>query len=170
MKKVILILIAFVAIASVSCSNQKKSSSSEPIVSTGVSVSGPDVIIYKTRGDYKLLVPVIMNDEKNDIVSYPAPGDLKYKGKPAIPNELDNGFLLDNRGITKNVAFTSYTYEEYMALDKTPAREDLLTSIVDPDPITEMYNLGKRAAYQDEVNELNTIIQAGDFSNFRKIK
>ena len=170
MKKVILILIAFVAITNISCSNQQKSSSSEPIVSTGVSVSGPDVIIYKTRGDYKLLVPITLNDEKTEIVSYPAPGDLKYKGKPAIPTELDNGFLLDNRGINKNVAFTSYTYEDYMALEKTPSKEELMSLIVDVDPIDVMYNLGKRAAYQDEVNELNTIIQAGDFSNFRKIK
>ena len=138
MKKVILILIAFIAITSISCSNQQKSSSSEPIVSTGVSVSGPDVIIYKTRGDYKLLVPITLNDEKTEIVSYPAPGDLKYKGKPAIPTELDNGFLLDNRGINKNVAFTSYTYEDYMALEKTPSKEELMSLIVDVDPIDVM--------------------------------
>jgi hypothetical protein len=111
-----------------------------------------------------------MNDEKTEVASFPAPGDLKYKGKPSIPTELDNGFLLDNRGITKNVAFTSYTYEEYIALDKTPSKEDLLTRIVDPDPITEMYNCGKRAAYQDEVVELNKIIQTGDLSSFRQLK
>ena len=112
----------------------------------------------------------IMNDEKTEITSFPAPGDLKYKGNPSLPTELENGFLLDNRGITRNVAFTSYTYEEYMALEKTPSKEDLLTRIVDQDPLTEMYNCGKRAAYQDEVVELNKIIQAGDFSNFRKLK
>jgi len=170
MKKVVIILAAIASLAVISCSNQKKSTSTEPIVSTGVSISGPDAIIYKTRGDYKLLVPVIMNDDKTEIISYPAPGDLKYKGKPAIPTELNDDFLLDNRGITKNAAFTSYTYEEYMALDKTPSKEELMSLIIDADPIDIMYNCGKRAAYQDEVNELNTIIQSGDFSNFRKLK
>ena len=170
MKKVVIILIAIASVTAVSCSNQKKSSGSDPIVTTGVSVSGPDAIIYKTRGDYRLLVPVTMNDEKTAIVSFPAPGDLKYKGKPALPTELEKGFLLDNRGITRNVAFTSYSYEEYMALEKTPTKEDLLTRIVDPDPLTEMYNCGKRAAYRDEIVELNKIIQTGDFSNFRKLK
>ncbi|MEE4255490.1 MAG: hypothetical protein V2I47_00485 [Bacteroidales bacterium] len=170
MKKVVIILIAIASVAALSCSNQNKKSSSEPIVTTGITVSGPDAIIYKTRGDYKLLVPVIMNDEKTEIASFPAPGDLKYKGKPSFPTELENGYLLDNRGITRNVAFTSYSYEEYMALEKTPSKEDLLTRIVDQDPLTEMYNCGKRAAYQDEVVELNRIIQEGDFSNFRKLK
>ncbi len=170
MKKVVFLLIAIISIMSFSCSNQKKNTSNKPIVSTGVGVSGPDAIIYKTKDDYNMLVPVIMNAEKTDIVSYPAPGDLKYKGEMATPTLLEDGFLLDNRGITKNVAFLNITYEDYMALKKSPGKDELMGLIIDNDPITEMYNCGKRAIYKKEVEELNAIISGNDFSKFRKLK
>jgi len=111
-----------------------------------------------------------MNDERSNIVSYPAPGDLKYKGKPATPSELTGGFLLDNRGINENVAFINVTYEKYMALEKTPSKEELLSLVIDPYPLEVMFNCGKRAAFKDEVEELNAIIEARDFSKFRKLK
>jgi len=170
MKKVVFLFIALIAIISFSCSNRVTKTSDEPIVSTGVGVSGPDAIIYKTKNDYNLMVPVIMNAEKTDIVSYPAPGDLKYKGKTATPTLLDNGYLLDNRGITENVAFLSITYEEYMALDKSPQKEELLSLIIDNDPLIEMFNCGKRATFKNETEDLNALISKNDFSAFKKLK
>ncbi|MEN8226456.1 MAG: hypothetical protein ABFS05_13960, partial [Bacteroidota bacterium] len=93
----------------------EKQTEEKPQAAIAVASTGPDAIIYKTKADYNALVPVIMNEEKTEIVSFPAPGDLKYKGKPAVPGLLAKGFLLDNRGITANVAFLSITYEDYMA-------------------------------------------------------
>jgi hypothetical protein len=104
------------------------------------------------------------------VPSFPAPGDLKYRGKPAIPTELEDGFLLDNRGITENVAFLSITYEAYIALDKTPTKDELLAMIIDSDPLTVMFNCGKRSQYNNEVLELNTCILDNDFSKFKKLK
>jgi len=170
MKKIPILLVVIIAITSFSCSNSSQSTSSAPIESTGITSTGPDAIIYKTKADYNTLVPVIMNSERTDIVSYPAPGDLKYRGKPAIPTELEDGFLLDNRGITENVAFLNITYEAYIALDKTPSKDELLEMIIDSDPLTAMFNCGKRSGYNNEVQELNTCILGSDFSKFKKLK
>ena len=170
MKKILLLLVVIIAITSFSCSNSSQSTSGVPIESTGITSTGPDALIYKTKADYNTLVPVILNAERTDIVSFPAPGDLKYKGKPAIPTELENGFLLDNRGITENVAFLNITYESYIALDKTPSKDELLEMIIDSDPLTVMFNCGKRARYNNEVQELNTCILDNDFSKFKKLK
>lgn len=170
MKKQYILLIVLISFVSFSCVNSNQSTSSEPIVSTGIAVTGPDAIIYKTKDDYSMLVPVIMNAEKTDIVSYPAPGDLKYKGKPAIPTQLADGFLLDNRGINEYVAFLNISYEDYIALKETPAKDELMEMIVSNDPLTVMFSCGKRTLYKDEAQELNAYILENDFSKFKKLK
>ncbi len=63
-------------------------------------VSSPMVYIYKTRKDYSRLVPVLMDETRTRIVSYPTPTDLKTNGKLAYPTPLENGYWLDNRGIS----------------------------------------------------------------------
>ena len=47
-------------------------------------VSSPVVYIYKMKKDYSKLVPVLMNEERTRIVSYPDPVDLQRGGKGAI--------------------------------------------------------------------------------------
>lgn len=170
MKKILFIVFAIIITTLTSCNNTVKQEKNAPQVSTGIASTGPDAIIYQTKADYNILVPVVLNDDKTKIVSYPAPGDLKYKGKPAIPTILEGGYLLDNRGITENVAFLDVTYEEYMALAKTPSAEELMSKILDKDPLILMYNCGKRKLFKDEVKELNTYILDNDFSKFTKLK
>jgi hypothetical protein len=38
---------------------------------------------------------------------------------------------LDNRGINENAVFLNITYEEYMALDKAPSKEELNAAIME---------------------------------------
>ena len=170
MKNVLLFTLIVVIFLFNSCSSPTTSEKSVPIISGAVASTGPDLIIYQTRGDYNNLVPVILNDNKTELTSYPAPGDLKYKGKPATPGLLANGFLLDNRGITSNVAFLSITYDEYMALKKTPSRTELMEWIIDKDPLLVIYNCGKRQLYKNEIEELNIYLLDNDFSKFTKLK
>jgi hypothetical protein len=170
MKKVILLLIAAITFIGASCNQQQSQNQAEPEVGVGVGVTGPEAIIYKTKGDYNRLVPIILNKEKTEIVSYPAPTDLKYKGEIAVPTVLENGFLLDNRGINADVAFINMTYEEYMTLEKSPSTDELMGLIVDYDPLVEMYSCGKRSSYANEVDELNAFILKDDFSSFRQLK
>ncbi len=134
------------------------------------SKAGPKVIIYKTKADYYHNVPVTLSEDKSEIVSYPGIKDIFYKGELAYPTKLNDNFLLDNRGIDKNVAFLKYTYEQYSKLDKTPTIDELFANILDNDPITEMYYCGSKFDYKDLVNQLNVAIDNNTKHHFKKIK
>ena len=83
--------------------------------------------------------------------------------KYPYPTPLADGYLLDNRGIGRNVAFLSYTYEEYAALPSTPSRSELLEKVIDKHPLTEIHTCGNRYQYKDLVKELNERIRSGEF-------
>ena len=151
-----------------SCCSAKKAETAQPIA--GVGIPGPKVIIYKTTKDYSKQVPVTLSDDKKSIASYPDIKDLYVNGALAYPTQLNDGFLLDNRGITANVAFLKLTYEEYSKLPTTPTSDELLKMIIDKQPLSVMYNCGSRSAFNETEKELNAKIDARDFSSFTKIK
>jgi hypothetical protein len=133
-------------------------------------IASPQAIIYKTNGDYSQLVPVILTPDKKGIESYPDIKDVYYKGKLAVPTVLHNGFLLDNRGISENVAFIKLTYEQYASLPATPTTEEIMQMIVDKNPISTMYSCGQRGKFADIENELNASIDSNNFSGFTRLK
>jgi len=120
------------------------------------------VIIYKTKFDYYYYVPVTLNNDKNRIVSYPAPGDLYYEGALALPVKLENDFLLDRRGLGTNSAFTSFTYEEYSKLKSAPSHDVLYRSIIDKDPFLVLFDCGTSLDYRHLVKNLNKKIKKGN--------
>jgi hypothetical protein len=99
---------------------------------------GPQTIVYKTKKDYYNLVPVLLSDDKTEIISYPHPIDIKVGDTYVTPTKLNEGYLLDNRGIGKNVAFLNMTYEQYSKLDRVPTLEELQNMIVDKNPLEVM--------------------------------
>ena len=121
-------------------------------------VASPHAIVYRTRGDYSQKVPIIMDKTSTYIVSYPDPVDVRNN---PVPTQLDNGFLLDNRGIGKYVAYTSYTYSEYAAMESAPTQTEFIYHIIDKYPLLEMWDCGPRHKYQDLVNDLNRLIADG---------
>ena len=121
----------------------------------------PKVIIYKMRKDYSRHVPVTLSADRKKIVAYPAISDIKVGERFTYPTALLNGWWLDNRGISRNVAFLTYTYEEYAALPATPAPSELMNHILDSDPLTDMRMMGNRYQYKDLVDELNAKIKSG---------
>jgi hypothetical protein len=123
-----------------------------------VFASGPPILVYKTKSNYNNLVPVILSDDKSKIVSYPHPKDLKIGDRYLLPYLLKNGYMLDNRGIGKNVAFLKLNYEEYARLENAPSLEELYKLIVDKDPLTELCNCGIKTAFTDPVLQINEII------------
>ncbi|MEI6122209.1 MAG: hypothetical protein WCQ95_01135 [Bacteroidota bacterium] len=123
----------------------------------GYRISRPKVVIYKTTSDYFNNVPVILSENKTKIVSYPDVKDVSYNGSLAYPTRLKKGYLLDNRGINKNVAFLHYSYEEYSKLGTTPTAESLIKMIIDFNPVLEIYLCD---CSRDTV-ELNKIIANG---------
>jgi len=132
--------------------------------------AGPPVIVYKTREHYAMNVPVILSGDKKEIISYPDRKDIFYKGELAYPVDLQNGYLLDRRGINEHVAFTHFTYEEYARLEKTPSPEELFKAIIDNDPLTEMWHCGGVYQYKDLENEIANVIEAGNFKGCTRLK
>jgi len=151
-----------------SCCSAKKAENAQP--NAGVGIPGPKVIIYKTTKDYSKQVPVTLSDDKMSIASYPDIKDVYFNGALAYPTQLNDGFLLDNRGISANVAFLSLTYQEYSKLPATPAPDELMKLIIDKQPLSLMYNCGSRSAFKQIEIDLNSKIDAKDFSLFTKIK
>lgn len=145
MKKSLLIIAMITAMMSInSCQSSKenantKASNEEKLIERTIDNSQmamPRVVVYKTTADYSNLVPIAMDESKTQIVSYPDPVDIKPHKHPTL---LQDGYLLDNFGIGRNVVYTDYTYEEYAALEKVPEIETLMEHIIDRNPLTEYY-------------------------------
>ncbi|NTW24794.1 MAG: hypothetical protein HGA37_08850 [Lentimicrobium sp.] len=146
-------------------------SGSDLVESSKVSkVTGPQVVIYKTKDNYFQHVPVNLSADKKSLISYPAPSDVLINGDLAYPEKLENGYLLDKRGINEGCAFLKWTYYEYSRLDHTPSHEELMKMILDNDPLTEMYYCGKKSDYKDLLPELNQIIMDNQLRKFKRIK
>ncbi len=157
----IILLSVFTIVSLFSCKCQKNGEQavmSKKNDQEFVRVTAP-VIIYKTNADFYNNVPVMLNDAKTDIVSYPDIVDVFYNGRLAYPTRLEDGYLLDNRGVSKNTAFLKYTYEEYSKLAATPTKEELLKMIVNKNPLTELYNCKKIS--KNNIQMLNEAIRKG---------
>jgi hypothetical protein len=120
--------------------------------------AGAPTLVYKTRGNYDRLVPVLLSEDKVEIVSYPHPKDVMVDGQLAYPTPLEKGYRLDNRGIDLNVAFLKLTYEEYAALDQAPSLAELYSLLKDTDPLEELCYCGYRYNFVDLKGQLNKLI------------
>jgi len=120
--------------------------------------TGPQTLVYKTKGNYYNLVPVLLSEDKTKIISYPHPTDLKAGSDYTLPTFLNNGYLLDNRGIGRNVAFLKLTYQEYANLEKPPTLTELYNYIIDKDPLIELCDCGTRTSFTDVEKQLNSLI------------
>ena len=154
MKLNLLVLILFC----ISCSTKKEVVQNDNIkLSEQILVLEPPVLIYKTKKNYNDLVPVLLSDGKT-IISYPHPKDLIVGNGYPLPTVLHGGYLIDNRGIGKNVAFLSITYEEYTKLKNVPSIEELYKLIIDKDPFIELCNCGTKTNFTNLEKEINYLI------------
>lgn len=128
----------------------------------GASTPGPHLLVYKTRSDYRQLVPVLLSADKKTIVSYPDPSDIRRGGKRILPGELKEGYLVDNRGIGMNVAFLNITYKKYAKLKEPPSQEKMMRMIKDADPLTALCDCGLKANFKEPVKEVNVMIDKNE--------
>lgn len=177
MNKAIATLLAIAAMtAMTACQTQKESTSantqtSEAVVKPTVdnmAMALPPVVIYKTKADYSNLVPIQLNDDKTKVVSFPDPRDV-YDSKR--PTQLNDGFLLDNFGIGKNVAYTDYTFEKYSSLQSPPGPDILMQHIYEANPLTAYYVSNKDYSRTDgrSVEKLNEAI-ANNLAGFTAVE
>jgi hypothetical protein len=164
-------ILLFIIITVIACSRHvDPSGTGSSLKKTQSSVPSPPCIIYKTKADYSKNIPVILSDDQARILSYPDVKDVFFKGDLAYPTVLNEGFLLDNRGIGPNVAFLSVTYEQYSKMVKTPSSDELFKLIIDRDPLMEMIQCGYRSNYTDIVKEVNELISSGKINTCKKLK
>ncbi len=157
MSRVVLILFVF---AFLGCKSSKKveKRTLKKIQLTPLFTPGPPTLVYKTKADYYNLVPVLLSDDRSEIIQYPHPDDLKSGENFLLPLKLKSGYLLDNKGIGVNVAFLNITYEEYAKMEEVPSLEELYEKILDKDPLVELCDCGNRTAFTNEVEQLNKLI------------
>ena len=107
----------------------------------------PRAIVYRTVADYRDKVPVNIDQRTGAIVSYPDPRDLHAE---AMPLPLANGYLLDRRGISPSVAFSSFTHTRpfftVLELLRIPTRITR-TSLSEGFPITVTRLFGRSGSY-----------------------
>lgn len=153
MKKVfVLVLVVLMASCCTSKEQKNESQLSEK--------PGPHAIVYKTKADYSMNVPISLNED-GTIMSYPDPRDLMRGDEFTFPTQLENGYLLDNRGIGTNVAFLKWTYEEYAAMSRAPLSDSIIANILDKKPLKEMYDCGLLDKFDDPVAEINEVVLKG---------
>jgi hypothetical protein len=158
MKKLLVILVALMA-----CKGQNKRTFKPDFV------AGPVTLVYKTKHDYQNLVPVMLSEDKREIVSYPNPNDIKSDLVLATPIGLNKGYYLDNRGIGLHVAFLKMTYQEYATLEKAPTLAELQALIIDKDPLVELCNCGSSKVFTNQVEQLNALIDKGTIRSVCKV-
>lgn len=117
------------------------------------------VLVYRTKGDLKNNVPIMLSGDGKTILSYPHPKDLRATDGLSVPVELENGWLLDRRGIGMNTAFLGMTYSEYAALENAPSLTELDAAITDRDPLTDLCDCGPRSAFMDPVAQIGSLIR-----------
>ncbi len=154
----IVVLLIFFAFVGCKSSNTMTQTSNEWAQFTPQYTVGPQALVYKTKNDYSNLVPVMLSDDKTEIVSYPHPNDLKVGSGYPLPTFLNKGYLLDNRGIGKNVAFLKLTYQDYSELKEVPTLKELYNYIIDKDPLTELCDCGNKTVFTDIDKQLNNLI------------
>lgn len=162
-----LLVITGITLCIFSCSCMRKTEKQTAEQKTAFSIdenipAEPPLVVYKTKADYSKLVPVLLSCDKTHIISYPHPGDLKKGNEYRYPTLLPNGYLLDNKGIAKDVAFLEYTYEEYAAFTTIPSADTLYWRIIDKDPLTAFCICGSRLKFDGNIQQLSDKIDNGD--------
>lgn len=122
-------------------------------------------IIYKTKADYSQYVPVLLSLDGQELLSYPAPQDLYYQGRLAVPSSLADGYWLDHRGIGPGVAFLDLTYEAYAKLDRPPSPEAIMGMLLDRNPLLACYDCGSIT----EVEKLDILIRGQALSKCKDL-
>jgi hypothetical protein len=153
-----------------SCSPKKEvvGNSSEKLLEQPL-ISEPPVLVYKTKRNYNNLVPILMSEDGKTIISYPHPKDLIVGSGYPLPTILNSGYLIDNRGIGKNVAFLSISYEEYSKLQNVPSIEELYMMIIDKEPLLEFCNCGTKSNFTNIEKEINYLIANNKLNTICKL-
>lgn len=157
MKLIILLISLLIWGCSTVRQNERKTPIDSEIKNNGFLTNRP-IVVYKTKDNYNNLVPILLSDDKKEIISYPHPKDLYVDSVLQIPTELHKGYLLDNRGINQNVAFIKLSYMEYASLKDLPSLNELFNLIIDKDPLIQLCSCKVNNSNLNLESQLNEMI------------
>lgn len=130
-----------------------------------ISSPKPGIVIYKMKRDYSRNVPVLLSDDKKEIVSYPHPMDLiVMTSKDVMPIRLHGGYYLDRRGINKNVAFLNISYNSYRKLRKPLSIKEIEKLITDRNPLSFFLSCSNLTYSVKIIDSINSMIDKGNIS------
>ncbi len=119
----------------------------------------PQAVVYRTNGNFIHNVPITLSADRKEIVSFPAPSDLSVN---SLPVELNDGYLLDRRGISPNTAFTTYTYDKYSAMKSAPSLNELKRAIIGGAEVVEIIVLPMTQSQAlENIPACNTLVDEG---------
>ncbi len=154
LKKVTLFMAGLVVLLNWGCKSTKTTNGG---MGRQLSLKPAPVVIYKTKADYNRQVPIMLSDDRQQVISYPHPNDLRFSdGTLRYPLPLTSGYLLDRKGIGTKTVFLEMNYEEYFA--QAPEPSTLLSLISDTDPIQEIWHCYLKINEKDITDSLNFII------------
>lgn len=109
----------------------------DKIVGPNVVHALPKATVFKMSGPYADNVAITLNPD-GTLLYYPDPSDISASSAPVA---LEDGWYLNRQGIGANSVFTSFTFEQYAALEKVPSREELLEAVIPDAKVTEFMEL-----------------------------
>lgn len=119
------------------------------------------IVVYATRADYNTMVPITLDTTKKYVISYPHCNDLRLGNGYTLPIALENGLLLDRRGISMGTAFLSLTYEHYCSFDQPLSPEELQKYVLDNDPLTFLAICDRNRLRDESLEAINDYIREG---------
>ena len=159
--KIILSVLICVLLPNIVIANQDKGISSGKAM-----ISQPPMVIYKMKRDYSRNVPVLLSDDKKEIVSYPHPLDLiGMTSKEVMPIRLHGGYFLDRRGINKNVAFLNISYNNYRKLRRPVSISEIEKLLLDRNPLTDFLSCPDITYSRKFVQDINSLIDKGELKS-----
>jgi hypothetical protein len=164
------LIFSILVLLNISCSPKKEvvQNSREKLLKQSL-IFEPPVLVYKTKRNYNNLVPILLSDDGKTIISYPQPKDLIVGSSFTLPTILNDGYLIDNRGIGRNVAFLSISYEEYSRFKNAPSIEEIYKLIIDKEPLLELCNCGTKTNFTNSEKELNYMISNNKLKTICKL-
>lgn len=145
----------------ISCSNGKGA--------TGNAADTRALMVYRTKQDLHDKVPVGLSVDRQHIISYPSPQDLRVDGGLLLPTSLGATHWLDNKGVGLYTGFLRMTYAEYAALNEAPAIAEMEAQLLDRDPFVELCDCGTRGSIADPVKELGELVRKGQLRERCKV-
>lgn len=97
----------------------------------------PKASAFRMSGDYADRVAVTL-DGAGNLVYYPAPSDISAASRPTAIGE---GWWLNRQGLGPGSVFTSWTFDEYRSLAKTPTPAEIKSAVIPGAVVTDFRRL-----------------------------